>query len=100
MFPAVAQVHSRRQAATPVETMSTRGELPQPVVVALLSEVVAILRREDEWLGPTAIADRLGLQGGWRGPAVLCVLEMLATAGRVESRVRPNGRRVWQVRQP
>lgn len=80
--------------------MPTRDDLPRPVVVALLDEVVAILRREDEWLGPTAIADRLGLQGGWRGPAVLCVLEMLEGAGRVASRARANGRRVWQVRQP
>ncbi|MDE2990683.1 MAG: hypothetical protein OXU21_06435 [Chloroflexota bacterium] len=79
--------------------MPPREELSRPVV-ALLDEVVATLRREDDWLGPTAIADRLGLRGGWRGPAVLCVLEMLATAGRVESRVTPNDRRAWQIRQP
>ena len=69
----------------------------------LESTVIEILRDArhdnlDSWMGPTAIADKLGLQGGWRGPAALCVLEMLECEDKVEARTQPNGRRAWRLK--
>ena len=69
----------------------------------LESTAIGILRdarhdNPDSWMGPTAIADKLGLQGVWRGPAALCVLEMLECEDKVEARTQPNGRRAWRLK--
>lgn len=65
----------------------------------LESTVIEILRDaqgRDEWLGPVEVALKLGLKGGWCGPAALCVLEMLESEGRVIARPGSRGR-VWQI---
>ena len=60
----------------------------------LESTVLDILRDarcRDEWLGATAIADKLGLEGRFRHPAALCVREMLEYEKKVMSRETPRG---------